>query len=152
MDNKVGDINDTKNSSVLPDYGIKMSNEPTPYERQQQQQQQQQQQNQPKSSDYPGAVGGTPSQYQNIQGYDQNGNPIIPPFIAQRHQIEQSLGQTCPADGVGYHDLRMNWTNSTLLVSILIFPYCCGFRGRKEVKKEKKYNMCFIFKKYTNFF
>ncbi|KAI8876740.1 hypothetical protein K501DRAFT_231505, partial [Backusella circina FSU 941] len=133
MDNKIApDSKDTKYVGDLPEYGTKMANEPTPYERQQQQQQQQQQQINVNSSGYPGAVGATTSQYQDIQGYDQNGNPIIPDFIAQRHQIEASLGPTCPANGANYHELRMNWTNSTLLVAVLIFPYCCGYRGRRE--------------------
>jgi hypothetical protein len=57
--------------------------------------------------------------------------PTDPPFVAQRKQIEQSLGPTCPQGG--YHELRMHYTNDTLCVALLILPYLCGFRGRREV-------------------
>ncbi|KAI8381460.1 mate-domain-containing protein [Radiomyces spectabilis] len=83
------------------------------------------------ASGYPGVVGGTPANQRGVQGYDAYGNPIIPPFIAQRHQIEQSLGPTCNGQ---YHELRMEYTNKTLLFAILILPYCCGWRGKRVVR------------------
>ncbi|KAI9487872.1 MAG: mate-domain-containing protein [Benjaminiella poitrasii] len=101
----------------------------TPMQREQQKVQQQIESSH--GSGYPGVIGGTPAESRGVQGYDQHGNPIIPPFIAQRHQIEQSLGPTCPKDG-GYHDLRMHLSTSSLLFAILIIPYCCGYIGRRE--------------------
>lgn len=120
-------------NTVLPDYGVN-STGMTPMEKEQQQIRQQQAQAK-LSSGYPGVVGGTPAEARGVEGYDAQGNPIYPPFIAQRHQIEQSLGPTCK-DG-GYHDLRMLLANSSLLFAILIIPYCCGYRGRREVNKFK---------------
>ncbi|KAI7876785.1 uncharacterized protein EV154DRAFT_63420 [Mucor mucedo] len=125
-------INDDNKNTVLPDYNnVNSSTGITPREKEQQQirQRQQQQQNQDISKGYPGVVGGTPAEARGVQGYDAQGNPIYPPFIAQRHQIEQSLGPTCK-DG-GYHDLRMLLTSSSLLFAILIVPYCCGYRGSR---------------------
>ncbi|KAI9354996.1 hypothetical protein BD770DRAFT_436154 [Pilaira anomala] len=87
------------------------------------------------SGGYPGVVGGTPAEARGVQGYDAQGNPIIPPFIAERHRIEQSLGSTC-TDG-GYHDLRMLLTTKTLLFAILVIPYCCGYRGKRECTCKK---------------
>jgi hypothetical protein len=125
--NDVGNYSGSK----VPDYEANTSGL-TPMQKEQQQLQQQQQQAN-LSSGYPGVVGGTPAESQGVAGYDAQGNPIIPPFIAQRHQIEQSLGATCPKGG--YHDLRMLLSNSSLLVAILIVPYCCGYRGRREVSR-----------------
>ncbi|KAI9253537.1 hypothetical protein BDA99DRAFT_563111 [Phascolomyces articulosus] len=82
------------------------------------------------SSDYPGVVGATPGVQRGIQGYDNYGQPIRPPCMEQRYQIEQSLGPACPQGG--YHELRMHYTNSTLLFAILILPYLCGWRGKRE--------------------
>lgn len=121
-------------NTVLPDYGVSAGG-PTPMQKEQQQLLKQQQEAK-LSGGYPGVVGGTPAEARGVQGYDAQGNPIIPPFIAQRHQIEQSLGPTC-TDG-GYHDLRMLLTNSTLLFAILIIPYCCGYRGKRVVYIKKK--------------
>ncbi|KAI8138331.1 hypothetical protein BJV82DRAFT_673871 [Fennellomyces sp. T-0311] len=87
-------------------------------------------QQQTSSSDYPGVVGATPACQRGVQGYDAYGQPIRPPFMEQRHQIEQSLGPTCPQGG--YHELRMHYTNTTLLFAILILPYLCGWRGKRE--------------------
>lgn len=115
-------------SGKVPDYGANTSGI-TPMQKEQQQIHQQQQQAN-LSNGYPGVVGGTQAESRGIEGYDAQGNPIIPPFIAQRHQIEQSLGATCPKGG--YHDLRMLLSNSSLLVAILIVPYCCGYRGKRE--------------------
>ncbi|OBZ89760.1 hypothetical protein A0J61_02188 [Choanephora cucurbitarum] len=114
----------------LPQYGFVGQNEVSPMQREQQQLQQQIQQNKGNSKAYPGAVAGTPAESKGIQGYDAQGNPIIPAFIAQRHQIEQSLGPTCPTGG--YHELRMHLTKASLFFAILIIPYCCGWRGRRE--------------------
>ncbi|KAG2235222.1 hypothetical protein INT48_004689 [Thamnidium elegans] len=129
-DTKIPYTNDMKQSSntynkntVLPDYGASAGG-PTPMQKEQQQLLKQQQEAR-LSGGYPGVVGGTPAEFRGVQGYDAQGNPIIPPFIAQRHQIEQSLGPTC-TDG-GYHDLRMLLTNSSLLFAVLIIPYCCGY-------------------------
>lgn len=102
---------------------------------QMEQQQVQQRIQQSSSSDYPGVVGGTPANAKGVQGYDQYGNPIIPGFIAQRHQIEQSLGPTC--NNGEYHDLRMHLTTSSLLFAVLIIPYCCGWRGKRETVCKK---------------
>lgn len=126
-DQKVPFTNDVKQPGTLPGYGAQSSGM-TPAQKEQQQVQQQIQQAK-KSGGYPGVVGGTPSEAKGITGYDAQGNPIIPPFIAQRHQIEQSLGPTCK-DG-GYHDLRMLLTTSSLLFAVLIIPYCCGYRGKR---------------------
>ncbi|CAO3614682.1 unnamed protein product [Mucor hiemalis] len=126
-DQKVPFTNDMKQPGTLPGYGAESSGM-TPMQREQQQVQQQMQQAK-SSGGYPGVVGGTPAASKGITGYDAQGNPIIPPFIAQRHQIEQSLGPTCK-DG-GYHDLRMLLTNSSLLFAVLIIPYCCGYRGKR---------------------
>ncbi|KAI8064927.1 hypothetical protein BDF21DRAFT_427425 [Thamnidium elegans] len=142
-DTKIPYTNDMKQSSntynkntVLPDYGASAGG-PTPMQKEQQQLLKQQQEAR-LSGGYPGVVGGTPAEFRGVQGYDAQGNPIIPPFIAQRHQIEQSLGPTC-TDG-GYHDLRMLLTNSSLLFAVLIIPYCCGYRGKRvcTCKKCKK--------------
>ncbi|KAG2198531.1 hypothetical protein INT47_008635 [Mucor saturninus] len=133
--NDIKHTDDNNKNSVLPDYNnVNSSTGITPREKEQQQirQRQQQQQNQDISKGYPGVVGGTPAEARGVQGYDAQGNPIYPPFIAQRHQIEQSLGPTCK-DG-GYHDLRMLLTSSSLLFAILIVPYCCGYRGSRVVK------------------
>ena len=88
------------------------------------------------SSDYPGVVGATPACQRGVQGYDAYGQPIRPPFMEQRYQIEQSMGPVCPAGG--FHELRMHYTNTTLLFAILILPYLCGWRGKRLVIKEKK--------------
>ncbi|KAL9555357.1 hypothetical protein PS6_002898 [Mucor atramentarius] len=114
-------------------YGVSNANGITPMQKEQQQVQQQIESSHGKG--YPGVVGATPSEARDIQGYDAQGNPIIPQFIAQRHQIEQSLGPTCK-DG-GYHDLRMHLTTSSLLFAILIIPYCCGYRGKRETVCKK---------------
>ncbi|KAI8983867.1 hypothetical protein BDB01DRAFT_790396 [Pilobolus umbonatus] len=100
-----------------------------------QQKEQQYTQRPTQSNGYPGNMNRTPDELRDIQGYDIQGNPIIPPFIAQRHQIEQSLGPTCVNQS--YHNLRMHLTKTSLLYAILIVPYCCGFRGRREVNKTK---------------
>lgn len=121
-------------NTVLPDYGVSGTGV-TPREKEQEKIRQQQQQAN-LSSGYPGVVGGTPAEARGVQGYDAQGNPIYPPFIAQRHQIEQSLGPSCK-DG-GYHDLRMLLTTSSLLFSILIIPYCCGYRGSRVVSNKEK--------------
>lgn len=118
-------------NAVLPEYGIN-TNGLTPMEKEQQQIRLQQE-NKKLSQGYPGVVGGTPAEARGIEGYDIQGNPIYPAFIAKRHQIEQSLGPTCN-DG-GYHDLRMLLTNSSLLYAIIIIPYCCGYRGKRVVRK-----------------
>ncbi|CAO3683877.1 unnamed protein product [Umbelopsis ramanniana] len=55
---------------------------------------------------------------------------IDPPFVAQRKMIQQQLGPVCPRGG--YHELRMHYTNSTLCFAMLVFPYFCGYRGRRE--------------------
>ncbi|KAL7313976.1 ethionine resistance protein [Mucor circinelloides] len=120
-------------TSNLPGYGVSNANGITPMQKEQQQVQQQIESSHGKG--YPGVVGATPSEARDIQGYDAQGNPIIPQFIAQRHQIEQSLGPTCK-DG-GYHDLRMHLTTSSLLFAILIIPYCCGYRGKRETVCKK---------------
>lgn len=117
----------TEKKNNLPDYNMADGSGMTPMQKEQQQIQQQIKNNQ--GNGYPGVVGGTPSQFKGVQGFDEHGNPIIPPFIAQRHQIEQSLGPTCK-DG-GYHDLRMHLTTKSLLFAILIIPYCCGWRGTR---------------------
>lgn len=83
------------------------------------------------TSGYPGVVGGTPAEQRGVQGYDAYGQPITPAFMQQRYQIEASLGPSCPRGG--YHELRMHNTNTTLLFAILILPYLCGWRGRREV-------------------
>ncbi|KAI7856715.1 hypothetical protein BDC45DRAFT_533177 [Circinella umbellata] len=90
-----------------------------------------QQQQHISSSDYPGVVGATPEVQRGVQGYDAYGQPIRPAFMEQRHQIEQSLGPVCPQGG-GYHELRMHYTNTTLLFAILILPYLCGWRGERK--------------------
>ncbi|KAI7907307.1 mate-domain-containing protein [Cokeromyces recurvatus] len=113
--------------------GSNNSNNPitgmTPMQREQQKVQQNIKNNH--GNGYPGVIGRTPEEFRGVQGYDQQGNPILPPSIAQRHLIEQGLGPNCPKDG-GYHDLRMHLTTSSLLFAILIIPYCCGYRGRRE--------------------
>ncbi|CAO3678240.1 unnamed protein product [Rhizopus stolonifer] len=109
----------------LPAYGA--GNQVTPMQKELQTTQMQQRQ---PEHGYPGVVGGTPSEFRGIEGYDAQGNPIIPPFIAQRHQIEEQLGPTCKSDG-GYHNLRMHLTRTSLCVAILIVPYLCGYRGRR---------------------
>lgn len=113
----------TEKKSNLPGYGMADTSGITPMQREQQQMQKKQ------GKGYPGVVGGTPAEFKGVQGYDAQGNPIIPLFIAQRHQIEQSLGSTCK-DG-DYHDLRMHLTIKSLLFSFLLFPYCCGWRGKR---------------------
>jgi hypothetical protein len=132
FDNNAG----TSKNTALPDYGVN-STGVTPMEKEQQQIRQQQEQAK-LSSGYPGVVGGTPADARGIEGYDAQGNPIYPAFIAKRHQIEQSLGPTCK-DG-GYHDLRMLLTTSSLLFAILIVPYCCGYRGKRVVRDIIKNN------------
>jgi hypothetical protein len=117
----------TEKKSNLPGYGMADTSGITPMQREQQQIQQQMQNN--PGNGYPGVVGGTPAEFKGVQGYDVQGNPIIPLFIAQRHQIEQSLGPTCK-DG-SYHDLRMHLTTKSLFFAILIIPYCCGWRGSR---------------------
>jgi hypothetical protein len=62
---------------------------------------------------------------------EHNPLPTDPPFVAQRKQIEQQLGSTCPKGG--FHELRMHYTNETLCFAFLILPYFCGYRGRREV-------------------
>ncbi|KAI7887181.1 hypothetical protein K492DRAFT_32171 [Lichtheimia hyalospora FSU 10163] len=81
------------------------------------------------SSQYPGVVGATPECQRGVQGYDAYGQPIRPAFMEERYRIEQSLGPACPEGG--YHELRMHYTNTTLLFAILIIPYLCGWRGRR---------------------
>lgn len=127
--NAPGYGDNSKNPNV-PGYGVNI-NGMTPMQKEQQQMKQQMEQAK-KTGGYPGVVGGTPAESKGISGYDAQGNPIIPPAIAQRHQIEQSLGPTCK-DG-GYHDLRMLLTTSSLLFAVLIIPYCCGYRGKRVVK------------------
>ncbi|KAI9300632.1 hypothetical protein BJ944DRAFT_284112 [Cunninghamella echinulata] len=62
--------------------------------------------------------------------YDTNtGQPMLSSTTAQRQQIEQSLGPTCQNNQ--YHTLRMHYTMKSLIFSLLIIPYCCGYRGRK---------------------
>jgi MATE family multidrug resistance protein len=124
-------VNSKDYDNTLPGYGVSNTNSITPMQKEQQQVQQQIESSHGKG--YPGAIGATPAESKGVQGYDAQGNPIIPQFIAQRHQIEQSLGPTCK-DG-GYHDLRMHLTNSSLLFAVLIIPYCCGYRG-------KRYTVC----------
>lgn len=136
IDNNKQPTNNDKDyyyTSNLPGYGVSNTNGITPMQKEQQQVQQQIESSHGKG--YPGVVGATPSEARGIQGYDAQGNPIIPQFIAQRHQIEQSLGPTCK-DG-GYHDLRMHLTTSSLLFAILIIPYCCGYRGKRETVCKK---------------
>lgn len=123
----------------LPTYGA--HNQVTPMEREQRAVEQQQKEH--NSSRYPGVVGGTPAEFRGIQGYDSQGNPIIPPFIAQRHQIEERLGPTCQHDG-GYHDLRMHLTYKSLLFAILVVPYCCGYRGKRVVSRIVFWTCLFI--------
>ncbi|KAI8080726.1 uncharacterized protein B0P05DRAFT_539353 [Gilbertella persicaria] len=116
----------TEKKSNLPQYGF-VGNQVSPRQREQQQLEQQLHHN---KGGYPGIVGATPSEFKGVQGYDPQGNPILPGFIAQRHQIEQSLGPTC-LDGA-YHDLRMHLTTKSLCFAFLILPYCCGWRGQRE--------------------
>ncbi|KAI9253148.1 mate-domain-containing protein [Sporodiniella umbellata] len=116
----------------LPAYNTYNTTSPMQKELQAVQAQQQQSQ-----SSYPGVVGGTPSEFKGIQGYDTQGNPIIPPFIVQRHQIEQNLGPTCKSDG-GYHNLRMHLTAKSLLFAFLAIPYFCGYKGKRVVNDKKK--------------
>ncbi|KAH8555772.1 hypothetical protein BGW37DRAFT_553949 [Umbelopsis sp. PMI_123] len=56
--------------------------------------------------------------------------PTDPPFVAQRKMIEHQLGPICPNGG--FHELRMHYTNSTLCFAVLVFPYFCGYQGRRE--------------------
>ncbi|KAI8971720.1 hypothetical protein BDF20DRAFT_695051 [Mycotypha africana] len=120
--------NNVSEKKQAPSYAFVAPNGgPTPMQREREQVQQQINNN---PNGYPGVIGGTPAASKGVQGYDAQGNPIIPPFIAQRHQIEQSLGPTCPKGG-GYHDLRMHLTGTSLLFAVLIVPYCCGYRGRR---------------------
>ncbi|KAI9025963.1 hypothetical protein CLU79DRAFT_833748 [Phycomyces nitens] len=53
----------------------------------------------------------------------------VPEFVRERYRIQESLGRTC-IDG-GLHELRMHYTNGTLLFAILVIPYLCGYRGRR---------------------
>lgn len=103
--------------------------QPPPYTPQQQQASNVQ--NTSSSSQYPGVVGATPECQRGVQGYDAYGQPIRPAFMEERYRIEQSLGPACPEGG--YHELRMHYTNTTLLFAILILPYLCGWRGRRYV-------------------
>lgn len=82
------------------------------------------------SSGYPGVVGGTPSCQEGVEGYDAYGQPVRPAFMEERVRIQQSLGPSCPRRG--YHELRMHYTNTSLFFAILIFPYLCGWRGKRE--------------------
>ena len=95
------------------------------------------------NSGYPGVVGGTPAEFKGVSGYDAQGNPIIPAFIAERHRIEQSLGPTCQ-DG-GYHDLRMHLTNSSILFAVLILPYCLWIQREKRGKEETVIFYCCMY-------
>lgn len=87
----------------------------------------------PSSSEYPGVAGATPREQQGVEGYDAYGQPIRPPFMNARYDAERSLGPSCSAAGGGYHELRMHYTNTSLCFAILIFPYLCGWRGKRKV-------------------
>ncbi|KAI8064745.1 hypothetical protein BC940DRAFT_320941 [Gongronella butleri] len=81
------------------------------------------------SGGYPGNVGGSVPTQDALVYDPTTGQPMLSAVTAQRQQIEQSLGPTCPKGG--YHTLRMHYTTSSLLMAILIVPYCCGYRGRR---------------------
>ncbi|CAO3639388.1 unnamed protein product [Cunninghamella blakesleeana] len=79
---------------------------------------------------YPGEHGTNNNITRDALIYDTyTGQPMLSAVTAQRQQIEQSLGPTCQQNS--YHTLRMHYTTQSLLFSILIIPYCCGYRGRK---------------------
>ncbi|KAI9287611.1 hypothetical protein BC943DRAFT_318460 [Umbelopsis sp. AD052] len=72
--------------------------------------------------------GVTPQPPQFAPEYDDH--PIDPPFVAQRKRIQQQIGPNCPSGG--FHELRMHYTKSTLCFAMLVFPYFCGYQGRRE--------------------
>ncbi|KAI8340491.1 hypothetical protein BC941DRAFT_467663 [Chlamydoabsidia padenii] len=86
---------------------------------------------------YPGNQGGSNTMNRDAVVYDPStGQPMLSNTTAQRQQIEASLGPVCPKDR-GYHTLRMHYTTKSLLFSILIIPYCCGYRGRRVCRCTK---------------
>ncbi|SAL95840.1 hypothetical protein [Absidia glauca] len=79
---------------------------------------------------YPGNQGGSGMSRDAVVYDPTTGQPMLSNITAQRQQIETSLGPVCSKDN-GYHTLRMHYTTKSLLFSILIIPYCCGYRGRR---------------------
>lgn len=97
------------------------------------QQQQRQQGTSTGTNGYPGNQGGSVMNRDAVVYDPTTGQPMLSNVTAQRQQIEASLGPVCSEDN-GYHTLRMHYTTKSLLFSILIIPYCCGYRGRRVVR------------------